>query len=212
MKIKWLGHSCFLITSKGGVRILTDPFDEQVGYELPAVEADIVTSSHDHFDHNHFGVVKGNFKRIDKPGKHSEQGVEIYGVKTCHDESGGSKRGQNIIFKYNIDGLRLCHCGDLGHVLSPEQVKEIGEVDVLLIPVGGTFTVDAAGAFEVVKQLKPAVTIPMHFKTPDTEFTIDGVDKFFAVAGGGEKMDSQEIEIDKDSLGSFPKVLVLDYK
>jgi len=212
MKIKWLGHSCFLLTSNSGVRVLTDPFDEQVGYELPAVETDVVTVSHDHFDHNHVSVVKGNFACIDKPGKFSERGIDITGVSTFHDENGGAKRGTNIVFKFDIDGIRVCHCGDLGHLLTPEQIKEIGEVDVLLLPVGGVFTVDAAGAYEVAKQLKPAVTIPMHFKTEMLKFQVDGVDNFLSVAGGGEKAGKQEIELDKDSLKGPSKIVVLNYK
>jgi len=191
---------------------MTDPFDDQVGYKLPVVEADIVTSSHDHFDHNNFSIVKGSFKRINKPGKYSERGIEITGVSTYHDESKGAKRGTNVVFKYVIDGVRICHCGDLGHVLSPEQVREIGEVDVLLVPVGGTFTVNAGEAYKVVKQLKPAVTVPMHFKTPDMGFPIDGVDKFLAAAGGGVKAGKQEIEIEKGNISALPDVMVLDYK
>lgn len=212
MKIKWLGHACFLITSDSGVRILTDPFDETVGYELPNVEADIVASSHDHFDHNHLSVVKGSFKVLDKPGKFSEKGIEVNGVSTYHDKSKGSERGKNVIFNFLIDGINLCHCGDLGHVLTEEQVKEIGKVDILLVPVGGTFTVNASEAYEVVKQLNPKVTIPMHFKTDVLDFPIDGVDKFISVAGTGKKLGKQEIEINKDNLSEFSPIVVLSYK
>ena len=212
MKIKWLGHSCFLFTSEGGVRVLTDPFDATVGYELPAVEADIVTSSHNHFDHNHFAAVKGGFVRLDKPGQYREQEIVITGVQTFHDEETGAKRGTNIIFKFDIDGVRVCHCGDLGHALTPLQVKDIGEVDVLLVPVGGTFTVDAEGACGVMEQLRPEVTIPMHFKTPALSFSVDGVDRFLSAAGGGQRLNRQEIEVTADNLPKLPKVIVLDYK
>lgn len=212
MKIKWLGHSCFLLTSKAGTRILTDPFDERAGYALPAVEADIVTTSHNHYDHGNVGVVKGDFEHLDKPGRFSKDGVEVSGISTFHDESGGTKRGSNIVFKFDIDGIRICHCGDLGHVLLPEQVQEIGEVDVLLVPVGGTYTVDAKGACEVRKQLEPAVTIPMHFKTELLSFPIDGVNRFLAAAGGGEMSGKQEIEVSKENLHEFPGILVLNYR
>lgn len=212
MKIKWLGHSCFLITSSEGVKIITDPFDDQVGYEVPSEEADIVTTSHDHFDHNNIKAVKGNFVHIKEPGTYSEKGINIRGVATYHDEVGGRKRGRNVIFKFNVDGIEVCHCGDLGHVLTPEQVQEIGKVDVLLIPVGGTYTVDASKASEVVKLIKPAVTIPMHFKTDDIDFPIDGVDKFTAAMGYGERAGKQEIEITKENIGSMPHVLILEYK
>jgi len=212
VKIKWLGHSCFLITSSEGVKILTDPFDDQVGYEVPSEEADIVTTSHNHFDHNNIDAVRGEFIHIKEPGFYSEHGIDIKGVATFHDEVSGKKRGNNVIFKFNVDGIEVCHCGDLGHIPTSAQAEEIGRVDVLLLPVGGTFTVDAKGAFEVAKLLKPAVIIPMHFKTADTDFTIDGVDKFVAVAGSGERAGRQEIEINKENIKSMPPVLILEYK
>jgi L-ascorbate metabolism protein UlaG (beta-lactamase superfamily) len=211
LKIKWLGHSCFLISSDTGVRILTDPFDEQVGYELPAVEADIVTTSHNHFDHNYVSIVKGNFAHVDKPGSHVERGIEIIGVPTFHDEAKGEKRGSNTIFKFTVDGVNVCHCGDLGHLLTAEQVKQVGDVDVLLLPVGGVFTVDAHEASEVMKQLKPFITIPMHFKTEALTFSVDGVNSFLKAVGGGEMTGVQEITLNKDNLKDFSKVLVLKY-
>lgn len=212
VKIKWLGHSCFLVTSSEGVKILTDPFDEQVGYEVPSEEADIVTTSHDHYDHNYIKAVKGNFVHIKEPGTYSEHGIDIKGVATFHDEAGGKKRGKNVVYKFNVDGIEVCHCGDLGHIPAPGQVEEIGRVDVLLLPVGGNYTVDAKEAFEVAKLLKPAVIIPMHFKTDDNDFPIDGVDKFVAVAGGGERAGKQEVEFTRENIGSMPPVLILEYK
>ena len=212
VKIKWLGHACFLITSSKGVKILTDPFDDQVGYELPSEEADIVTTSHDHFDHNYTQIVKGEFVHIKEAGIYLEKGINIKGVASFHDEVAGKKRGNNVIFKFDVDGVEVCHCGDLGHVLTPGQVEEIGRVDVLLLPVGGTYTVDAKEAFEVAKLLKPAVIIPMHFKTDDNDFDIDGVDKFIAVAGKGERAGKQEIEITKENIESIPSVLILEYR
>jgi len=212
VKIKWLGHSCFLISSDTGVRIVTDPFNEKVGYELPVVEADIVTTSHGHYDHNNVSIVKGDYKHINMPGSVIEKGMEITGVLTFHDEAEGSKRGENVVFKFKVDGLNVCHCGDLGHILNEEQLDGLGKVDVLLIPVGGTYTIDALAACEVVKQLKPAVTIPMHFKTEVLGFPIDGVNNFLAKIGGGERVGSQEIKIDSENIGKLSKVIVLDYK
>lgn len=212
MKIKWFGHACFLITSDSGARIVTDPFDNSVGYELPDVEADIVTVSHNHFDHNNAGLVKGNPMKLEKPGRFVEKRIDIIGVSTFHDELSGSKRGMNVIFKFDVDGIMVCHCGDLGHVLTMEQAAEIGHVDVLLVPVGGTFTVDAAKAFEVVRQLKPEVTIPMHYKTGVLDFPIEGVDRFLNLAGGGERIGSQEIELVKSKLSGYPDIIVLAYK
>lgn len=212
MKIKRLGHACFLLTSENGTRVLTDPFDDQVGYKLPEVEADIVTTSHDHYDHNAVDVVKGNFTHINKPGSFEEKGIKITGISTFHDEAQGSKRGDNIVYVFEIDGIRICHCGDLGHPLSKEQIDEIGEIDVLLLPVGGIYTIDAAQACEVMESIKPVITIPMHFQTPVLKFFLGTVDDFIAAAGGGEKINKQEIEITKDGLTNYSDIIVLDYE
>lgn len=212
MKVKWFGHACFLLTSDNGVKIVTDPFDDTIGYELPEVEADIVTSSHNHYDHNNKDIIKGDFLFLNKPGTFSSKGIEITGITTYHDEVKGNARGTNIIFKYNIDGIQVCHCGDLGHVLAVEQISELGRVDILLIPVGGTYTVDAEKATEVVKQLNPSITIPMHFKTEALAFKIDGVDNFLNAGGDWERAGLQELEINRDNLSEYSKILVLDYK
>ena len=212
MKIKWFGQSYFLITSKDDTKIATDPFDRKLGYNVPYVEADIVTISHDHYDHNCVSSVKGKFTCIDKPGIFITKGIEIVGIETFHDESRGKERGRNIIFNFNIDGLYVCHCGDLGHVLSDDHVAMIGKVDVLLLPVGGTFTVNAAKAFEVVKQLNPTVTIPMHYKTKAVSLPIDGVDKFVSIVGNSIKTGKQEIEIDENNISKFSGVVILEYK
>jgi L-ascorbate metabolism protein UlaG (beta-lactamase superfamily) len=212
MKLKWLGHSCFLLTSINGIRVLTDPFEERIGYSMPDIEADIVTTSHEHGDHNNVSIVKGNFTHIKTPIKVVVKNIDVLGVSAFHDDSNGSKRGNNTIFKFTIDGIRICHCGDLGHILSEEQLKTLGEVDVLLLPVGGTFTLDAEGACKVIKQINPSITIPMHFKTDALNFSIDGINKFLASAGGGEMAGRQEIELEKDNLNKYANILVLNYK
>ncbi len=211
MKIRWFGHACFLFTSSKNTRVLTDPFDKKVGYALPEVEADVVTTSHDHYDHNNIGIIGGKFEHIGTPGIYKKDDIEIKGISTFHDENEGAQRGENIVFKYDIDGVRLCHCGDIGHILTERQVKEIGEVDVLLLPVGGVYTVDSEGALKLMEQLRPEVTIPMHFKTEALSFRLEGVEKFLARAGG-EKLEKSEIEIRRENLAGFPKVLVLDYR
>jgi len=212
MKIKWLGHACFLLTSEDGVKVLTDPFDESVGYRIPAVEADIVTTSHAHYDHNAVGIVKGNFVHINKAGSFEEKGIKITGISTFHDEAFGNKRGKNIIYVFEMDGLRICHCGDLGHVLDAEQIAEIGEIDILLIPVGGVYTINAAQAFEVMNSLNPVITIPMHFKTPALKFSLGTVDEFIALAQGGERIGRQEIEVTKDGVTGYSDIIILDYE
>ena len=212
MKIKWLGHSCFLITTANNIRILTDPFDETVGYPLPNVEADIVTTSHDHFDHNFVEAVRGDFVHISSSGVFHERGVEILGVSTFHDKENGNKRGANIVYKITADGLNVCHLGDLGHVLTDGQLGEIGDVDILLVPVGGTYTIDYEEAARVTALINPKITIPMHFKTPVIDFTIEGVEKFLAAVGGGESAGSSELDITPENKPHQSKVIVLDYK
>lgn len=212
MKIKWLGHSCFLITSDHGVRVLMDPFDSSVGYEVPDVAADIVTTSHGHADHNYTQAVQGEFFYINTTGVFSHKGIEVVGIAAFHDEENGAKRGKNTIYKFVMDGLHICHCGDLGHVLTEEQRKAIGHVDVLLIPVGGFYTIGPEQAVAVVSMLQPSVIIPMHFKTEATQYPIAGVESFLQKIGGGTNVGKQEVEYDKKSIALAAGVVVLEYK
>ncbi|NTV88748.1 MAG: MBL fold metallo-hydrolase [Clostridiales bacterium] len=216
MKIRWLGHSCFLLTAADGTKIVTDPYDGTMGYKLPEVTADIVTTSHGHFDHNYTKGVRGLFTHIEKPGQYNIKGVGIHGTGAFHDEERGNKRGAIIIFVFTIDGLRICHCGDLGHMPDASMLREIGKVDVLMIPVGGTFTLDAEGAAAVVKAVNPAVTIPMHYKTRALTFNLDGVDKFLAASGIKDTKSvaagKKEIEITSENLSGLPSVILLDYE
>ncbi len=212
MKIKWYGHSCFLISSDKEIKIVTDPFDETVGYKLPDTETNIVSTSHDHYDHNNFKIFKGTPVLVKGSGKINIKGIEVTGVDTFHDENNGKKRGLNTVFKFRVDGLNVCHLGDLGHVLTPGQVKELGDVDVLLTPVGGKYTIDHVGALKVMDILKPAVTIPMHYKTKDVRIKLDGVDKFLKLAGEHKKVDGSEFEINEGNIGDYPRVVVLDYR
>lgn len=219
MKIKWLGHACFLLTSEAGTKIMTDPFDDSVGYPVPNEEADIVTTSHDHFDHSYIKAVKNpkdeKFLHINSPGRYSRNDIIITGVSTYHDQAEGKNRGRNVVFVIDIDGLRVCHCGDLGHIPDSRQIAEIGHIDVLLAPVGGTFTINAKEACQVVSLLKPSVTVPMHYKTPALRFNLDGVDKFLSEAGLSARTDiyahKRGIEITKANIKTLPEVIVLDY-
>jgi len=211
MKIQWLGHSCFLLTAQDGTRVLTDPFNPEIGYPAPAVEADIVTTSHQHVDHNYTKVVKGKFTVVNSPGSHVIKGIEILGVPTFHDEAKGAKRGKNLIFRIILDGISVIHCGDLGHQLSAEQVKALGTVDVLLLPVGGYYNIDHKEAKMVMDALHPRLTVPMHFKTPAINFPIQPAEPFLALVGGGNRAGAMDIEVDHASLAQGPQVLVLDY-
>lgn len=224
MVIKWLGHACFLITSEAGTRIITDPFDETVGYVVPSQEADIVTVSHDHFDHNAVKFVKGNPVVVREPGEHRVKGakgeeIEITGLACWHDDVRGAKRGPNVVFKLRVDGLNVVHMGDIGHVLGSETVKAIGQVDVLLVPVGGTYTVDAEGAAAIVGELKPRVVIPMHYKTPAMNFPITTAEPFLKKMANVRKPGGTSVQITHETLKEMledvkqgPLVIVLDYQ
>ncbi|MDI3480643.1 MAG: hypothetical protein PWQ97_298 [Tepidanaerobacteraceae bacterium] len=212
MKIRWLGHASFLLESQSGTRIVTDPFDGSVGYRIPKIEADIVTVSHDHYDHNYVEGVQGDPEILKTAGDFNIGGIGIKSIPAFHDEVKGAKRGPNLIFVFKIDGLRICHVGDLGHLLSKAQEEQIGRPDVLLVPVGGTFTLDAEGAAEVVNQLSPKMVIPMHFKTPAVSMPIDSVDKFLEKMGGGERLESTTIEVTPEALSEKLRVVVLNYE
>src|SRR5512136_1846542 len=161
MNIKSLGHACFLIASRGGLRVITDPYTVGGGIDYSPVKetADVVTVSHDHGDHNNVSAVQGKPEVVKGGGTKTVKGVQFKGIATSHDASQGTERGSNTVFCFTIDDLRLCHLGDLGHVLSPGQVAQIGAVDILFVPVGGFFTIDATVATRVCDQLKPRVTI-----------------------------------------------------
>jgi L-ascorbate metabolism protein UlaG (beta-lactamase superfamily) len=212
VKIRWFGHACFLLESQDGTKIVTDPFDGSVGYKIPMVEADIVTVSHDHYDHNYVEGVQGDPEIMKSPGDYTIGGISIKGIPTFHDEVKGSKRGANIIFVFEIDGIRICHMGDLGHLLSKTQLEEIGDVDILMIPVGGTFTLDAEGAKAVLEQFSPKIIIPMHFKTPDISLPIDPVDNFLEIMEKGEHLDTNTIEVAPADFTEDNRIVVLQYE
>jgi len=179
MIVTWLGHSCFFLKSNEGLSLLLDPFHEsEVGYAMPPTRADIVIISHDHLDHNNVDAAGSGAEVIYGPGEYFCRGMEILGIKSYHDAQRGKLLGINTIFCFALDCIRVCHLGDLGHPLSRAQVKNIGAVDLLFLPVGGRYTIDAVGANKVMSQLHPAVTLPMHFQTPALSFELDPVDDF----------------------------------
>jgi L-ascorbate metabolism protein UlaG (beta-lactamase superfamily) len=167
MEIQYLGHSSFKIkTLKVG--IVTDPFDSvMVGMKFPKTEGDIVTISHSHADHNKIDEVSGVKRVVEGPGEYEIMGVSIIGIASYHDNQKGLERGKNTIFIFELEGLRVAHLGDLGHVLSESTLSDMGDIDVLLIPVGGVYTIDATQAVEITKKIEPNIVIPMHYKTPD---------------------------------------------
>jgi len=216
MKVKWLGHSCFLISSSAGVRIVTDPyesggFNRGLGYKPVREAADIILISHEHSDHNYVKDIPGDPEVIRKTGRQEVKGIEINGVLTCHDKTDGRQRGLNTVFCLDVDGVRVCHLGDLGHELSAKEIKEIGRVDVLLIPVGGYFTIGAAEATRVAAALKPRIVIPMHYKTPVLDFPITGVEDFLKGKPQVKRLAASEVEITKANLPQETEVWVLNH-
>lgn len=208
MKIKWLGHACFIIECAGQV-IVCDPFDDRLGYPPVRGQADIVTVSHDHYDHNAAGLLAGQPLIVKQAGEFQAGDIKICGIESFHDQQEGSQRGNNIIFKITAENLNLVHLGDLGHILKPQQIDQLGRVDILLIPVGGVYTVDAGGAREIVEQVKPSIVIPMHYKTPAISLPIAPVEAFIS------KYDQVVIkpfaEVSTAELTQETRVLVLDY-
>ena len=169
MEIQYFGHSAFKLKGKAGI-VVCDPFDSTVGIPFPSVSADVVTTSHDHFDHNAITRVKPTSRRekpfiIAAPGEYEVGGISIFGVPTFHDDTKGTERGKNTVFTIVLDHLRICHLGDLGHTLSDQDISQIGTVDILLVPVGGKFTITPAQAVEVISSIEPSYVIPMHYKT-----------------------------------------------
>lgn len=212
MEIKWHGHSCFEITSEEGMVIVTDPYDGSYGYPVPELTADIVTVSHEHRDHNNVAAIKSEPEVVKGAGEHICKGMRFYGVKTYHDTSSGAERGENTAFLFDVDELRLCHLGDLGQVLEASQLRSIKEkdVDVLFIPVGGVYTIDAKGANEVLGQLEPKIAIPMHYKTPPLRLNIQKVDPF--LKGKTRVIREKRLVVRKEDLPEEPEIVVLDWR
>jgi L-ascorbate metabolism protein UlaG (beta-lactamase superfamily) len=173
MDITYLGHSCFKIKGKN-TTIVTDPYDAYIGFKMPKISADIVTVSHDHKDHNFIEGVSGDPFVISGPGEYEVAGVDIWGVFTFHDSVEGAKRGENTVYQIALDGLKIVHLGDLGHKLTSEQVDELNGVDILLVPVGGFYTIGAKRAAEVINQLQPTMVIPMHFRDKKHDLELFG--------------------------------------
>ncbi len=208
MKIRWIGHAAFYFETSDGVKVRTDPYDESVGLVVSRLPADVVTVSHEHFDHNAVSLVPGRPQVVKGAGEHTVKDITFTGVASSHDEAGGSKRGANTIFVFEADGLRVCHLGDLGTTLTAEQVAKIGKVDVLCVPVGGVYTIDAKRAGEVVAQLRPAIAVPMHYKTPGLTVGVGPVEAFLEGKGDVARLD--ELDVTPESLPAPTRIVVLE--
>ena len=203
MKIQWLGHSSFRII--GSKTIITDPFGD-IGLTFPEVRADIVTVSHGHHDHNAVELVKGEPAIVDDAGMHKVADVSVMGYNTSHDEVQGAKRGGNIIYIIQMDGYRIAHLGDLGCMPDDNVMGALARVDVLLIPVGGNYTIDAKLAAKIVSEVQPRTVIPMHYKTPSLQVAVAGVEDFLSGMENVQHISGCEMEITP----MMPKAVVFE--
>lgn len=212
MRITWIGHACFLIDAKE-VRIVTDPFAEEVPYAFPETPVDLVTVSHDHFDHNAVHRVPGDHATIQTPGSFDVLGLRVRGIPSFHDACGGKERGPNTVYAMTLEGIGIAHLGDLGTPLDEGQRDALSDVEILLIPVGGTFTIDAAQAAEVVRCL-PAVriVIPMHFRTDRiADWPIAPVEEFASLMDNVRQIGASTVEVTRTSMPERREVWILDH-
>ena len=213
MKIRYLGHSSFQLIESTGTTIVTDPYSSSLGSEMPAVTADAVTVSHHHYDHDAVERVGGKPPVIDKEGSYELDGVDINSIRSFHDPEGGRLRGENIIFKFSMDGIEVCHLGDIGEECSTELIEALLPVDVLLIPVGGTYTIDAEQAKEYVDRIMPDIVIPMHYREKGKKLDVDRVEEFTDLFDE-EEVDFEggsEIDISREDLGGdTTRIIVME--
>ena len=210
MDISWLGHSCFRIKGSHAT-VITDPYPPDLGYSLGKPTARIVTVSHQHPGHSYVQGVGGEPKLVTGPGEYEISGVLIIGMATFHDQEEGKKRGKNTVYLIEVDEVLVCHLGDLGHVLTSEQVEEIENVDVLLLPVGGVSTINASMAAEVVRRLEPKVVVPMHYQIEALNRELETVDRFLKEMGVKEVNSQPNLSFTRANLPTSTQVFLLDY-
>ena len=210
MKIRYLGHSCFEFTESTGTTIVTDPYGD-VGFSMPNTRAEAVTVSHSHFDHNNVKAVDGNPVIFDREGQYESGGVEITAIKSYHDDENGKNRGENLIFKFRMDGVEVCHLGDLGEECSSSLIEALLPIHVLLIPVGGNYTINAQQAKEYVDRIMPSYVIPMHYKTKGLDIDVEKPDEFIDLFDGEdvEELETSEIELFRDDITEEQTKLIL---
>lgn len=211
MDINWYGQALVRLKGKTAT-VIIDPFSpEFTGLKLPKdLSANVVLKTHDHQDHSNIEAVSGDPIKITGPGEYDTKGVAVVGIGVFHDKSQGSERGKNTMYNIHIDGLNVVHAGDLGHTLTQEQIDEIGLTDILLIPVGGVYTINAKEAVEVVAQLEPRIIIPIHYGgVPGLKFPLDPLDNFLKEMGAEGLTPQPKLSVTKDKLPDEPQVVVL---
>ena len=210
MDITWLGHACFRIRGKQAT-IVTDPYSPELGYSSGKLTANIITVSHQHPGHSYVKGIGGEPKIVAGAGEYEISGILIIGIDTFHDGERGKNKGKNTIYLMEIDEVSVCHLGDLGHMLTAEQVEELGNIDVLLLPVGGVSTITAPIATEVVRGLEPKVVIPMHYKTPVIKRELEPVERFLKEMGLNQVNSQPKLSVTKSNLPESTQIFVLDY-
>ncbi|MCK4331351.1 MAG: MBL fold metallo-hydrolase [Dehalococcoidia bacterium] len=210
MEITWLGHSCFRIKGKDAI-VITDPCHPSLGYTLGKLHADIVTLSHFHPGHSYSEAITSEFKEIRGPGEYELKGIFITGIATFHDSEQGNKLGRNTVYVLEMDGITLCHMGDLGHLPASQLMEAIGDVDVLFLPVGGVSTIAGSTAAEIVRHLSPRIVIPMHYKTSAEVKDFQPVDRFLTELGIKEMVSQRKLSINRSTLPTSTQVTILDY-
>lgn len=216
MKITWCGHALFQIAANpqknSQVNIVIDPFDKSIGLRVPKLEADILLVTHQHYDHNNIKAVLGSPFVIDGPGEYEIKNIFIQGIPSFHDDSGGGKRGENTIYVIDVEDIRLCHLGDLGQKeLTEEQLDKIGSIDILMLPVGGTYTISAAEAGKIMAQLEPKITIPMHYALPKLKIKLDSLTKFLKTFGVKSLTPIKKLVVKKKDISlDEAKIIVLE--
>jgi L-ascorbate metabolism protein UlaG (beta-lactamase superfamily) len=208
MEISWLGYSCFRLKGKN-TTVITDPCPPELGYSLDKSTANIVTVSHKHVNHSYVQGVSGDPKQILGPGEYEVGGVLIIGLSSFHDTEEGKTLGKNTVYAIEIDDVTICHLGDIGHPLSPAQIEELGNVDVLLVPVGGVNTISASQAAALVRSIEPKIVIPMHYKTLTLNKELDNVDKFLKEMGLNELVPQPKLTVTKSTLPLTTTVVTL---
>lgn len=211
MEIDWFGHACFRLRGKEAT-VIIDPYSKEIGLHFPRPRADIVTVSHDHRGHNFAQGVKGEPKVLRGPGEYEIKNIFVTGVATAHDKKGGKDRGANTVFVFDLDGLTVCHLGDLGHIPTQPQTEALGNVNILLVPVGGISTIGASDAAEIISALEPQIVIPMHYAHPDLQFKLDAPTKFFKEMGIKPPKAVDSFKVTKDSLPDETQVVLLEAK
>jgi L-ascorbate metabolism protein UlaG (beta-lactamase superfamily) len=214
MIIKWFGHSCFKITLKNGKSIMIDPFDETVGYEKVDEKADIVLVSHDHYDHSYIKAIQGEYTLINSPGTYKADGVEITGVSMDHDDQQGKLRGKVVVFTIQAEGIRIMHLSDIGVMPDEGFFANAGKIDILMIPVGGVYTIDAKVALQIMERFSPNITIPMHYMTEVSKIQLKGVHEFARLVGKEydiSRLGGSSLEITADNMKKRQRVFIMDF-